>query len=106
MRIKDNLAFFENLSRENSKSELGAGNVKSSLTGPKRGSRGPLKSNPLPPLKKALSTELSVSDKNVDLKRFGKKNGFLKEIMISFYLIRLHMLPHFCRSDDGDRELL
>ena len=69
MRIKDNLAFFENLSRENSKSELGS--EKSSLTGPRRGSRGPLKSNPLPPLKKALSTELTISDKNEDLKRYS-----------------------------------
>ena len=71
MRIKDNLAFFENLSRENSKSELGSEKVKSGLAGPRRGSRGPLKSNPLPPLKKALSTELSVSDKNEDLNRFA-----------------------------------
>ena len=71
MRIKDNLAFFENLSRENSKSELGSENVKSSLVGPRRGSRGPLKSNPLPPLKKALSTELTISDKNEDLKRYS-----------------------------------
>ena len=71
MRIKDNLAFFENLSRENSKSELGSEKVKSSLTGPRRGSRGPLKSNPLPPLKKALSTELTISDKNEDLKRYS-----------------------------------
>ena len=71
MRIKDNLAFFENLSRENSKSELGPEKVKSSLAGPRRGSRGPLKSNPLPPLKKALSTELTISDKNEDLKRYS-----------------------------------
>ena len=72
MRIKDNLAFFENLSRENSKSEIGSDKVKSGQSGrpgPRRGSRGPLKSNPLPPLKKALSAELSVSDKNEDLNR-------------------------------------
>ena len=71
MGIKNNLAFFENLSRENSKSEIKTDKVKSGLPGPgpRRGSRGPLKSNPLPPLKKALSTELSVSDKNDNINR-------------------------------------
>ena len=71
MRIKDNLAFFEKLSRENSKSEIGSKKVKPGFDGPRRGSRGPLKSNPLPPLKKALSTELTVSDKNEDLNRYS-----------------------------------